>query len=355
MATAFGRKACNVQVTKPAGAKRSHKTLEQRLKKFERNPRSYQFIPAFMHTLNRALTGKPVETELEERLAKVIASLGNDTVPLKEACKKYASLDSDLKSRAFTSRYLSFPIDRPITDVEFRTIVDRIPTVTGSPRDKIKTNGKGGCCPEDETPSPQMPRDNYGLTYIKLHCVDESDPEFFGDDEPYVTFAVLTEAQAEAGLPGYSVQSSVYEDVEDGSTREEVKQVYGNVAPKPIDSPFLVAAVCMEHDNGSPSEAASGLRSSLTTVATTAAGIGGPAGWIVAGAAAIGVGITFLVDLWAEDDQIGGIQTVVFTEVSTNSATSGENPVILPALHFDGGDGDGIYDVFLKLERFPAS
>ncbi len=359
MATGFGRKASNVNVTKPKGCKRSHRTLEQKLKKFERNPRGYQFIPAFMHTLNRVLTGKSPETETEERLARAIADLGNDKIPLEEACKKYAALDPDLRSRAFATRYLALPVDRPIADAELAAIVARTPFLTGSPRDRIKAHGKVACCPEDETPPPQMPRDNYSLTYVKLHCIDESDPEIFGSDEPYVTFGVLTEAQAEAGQTGYTVQTPIYEDVDDGETRpeegEENLQVWGKVAPKPIDSPFLVAGVCMEHDLGSPSEVASGLRSSLTTVATTAAGIGGVAGWIVAGAAAIGVGITFLVDLWAEDDQINGTQTVAFTEFSANSATSSENPRLLDALHFDGGDGDGIYDVFLKLERLSAS
>ncbi len=94
-----------------------------------------------------------------------------------------------------------------------------------------------------------------------------------------------------------------------------------------------------------------GLRSSLTTVATTAAGIGGPAGWIVAGVAGIGVAITFLVDLWADDDQIGDVLAVAFTEAQANAATSTVNPAVLAPLHFDGGSDDGIYDVYLKLER----
>ena len=34
-----------------------------------------------------------------------------------------------------------------------------------------------------------------------------------------------------------------------------------------------------------------------------------------------------------------------------NAATSTVNPVVLPPLHFDGGSDDGIYDVYLKLER----
>ena len=35
------------------------------------------------------------------------------------------------------------------------------------------------------------------------------------------------------------------------------------------------------------------------------ASIGGPVGWIVAGVAVIGIGITYLVDLIGADDQIG--------------------------------------------------
>lgn len=73
----------------------------------------------------------------------------------------------------------------------------------------------------------------------------------------------------------------------------------------------------------------------------------------MAGAAAIGVGITHLIDLLGggADDQIGDVQTVAYTEAQANADTSLVNPFIRPALRFDGGSDDGIYDVTLALER----
>ena len=66
-----------------------------------------------------------------------------------------------------------------------------------------KDRGKGCCCPDDEPPRdpepPKPPPNQYELTFQKLYCVDESDPEWFGSDEPYVVFGVITEEMAEAG------------------------------------------------------------------------------------------------------------------------------------------------------------
>ncbi len=76
-----------------------------------------------------------------------------------------------------------------------------------------------------------------------------------------------------------------------------------------------------------------------------------PAGWIVAAVAAIGVGISYLVDLVAGDDQIGTIATLTLTEVQADAFTERANPHNFSPLRLDGGDGDGIYDVFLKLRR----
>lgn len=39
------------------------------------------------------------------------------------------------------------------------------------------------------------------------------------------------------------------------------------------------------------------------------------------------------------------------TEADADAATGSVNPAMLPTLHFDGGDDDGIYDLYLKLRR----
>ena len=355
--TALGRISARPRaLVKPRGCRKFHTSPEERLRRFEMKAAGHEFIPALMHTLGRALSGKN-ETATEERLQAAIKQLGNDASFLATALKEYEKLDLDLKTRAFSTRYLMLRQDRPIDDAEFSGILVRANQLQGFTRGVLASHGGDCCCccgkPTD--PQPPVERDNYGLTYSHLYCVDESNPEWAGSDEPYVVFATITEAMALAGTPAFSARSPIYEDVDDGDRRpssgEENRILYGPVAPRPIDSPFVTAATCFEHDNGDADEMMKGLRSSLTTVATTAAGIGGPAGWIVAGVAGIGVAITFLVDLWADDDQIGDVLAVAFTEAQANAATSTVNPAVLPPLHFDGGSDDGIYDAYLKLER----
>jgi hypothetical protein len=356
--TALGRIAVRPRaLVKPRGCNKFHESPEERLRRFEMKAKGHEFIPALMHTLGRVLSGKTCETATEERLQTAIKQLGKDASFLATALKEYEKLDLDLRARAFSTRYLMLRQDRPIDDTEFSGILVRANQLQNFARGVLTSHGGDCCCCCDGRPDPQPPveRDNYGLTYSHLYCVDESNPEWPGSDEPYAVFATITEAMALAGTPALSARSPVYEDVDDGDRRpssgEENIMLYGPVAPTPVDSPFLTAATCFEHDGGDVDEITKGLRSSLTTVATTAAGIGGLAGWIVAGAAGIGVAITFLVDLWADDDQIDDVQTVAFTEAQANAETSTVNPVVLPPLHFDGGSDDGIYDVYLKLER----
>jgi hypothetical protein len=199
------------------------------------------------------------------------------------------------------------------------------------------------------------PPNNYQITFSHLICVDESDPEWLGNDEPYVVFGVITEEMAESGAAAWGFNSPVYEDVEDNSRRpvtgEEGLRIFGYVGPRTIDSSILIMASCFEHDLGDVSSVTNEIRTLLTAVATTAASIGGPVGWIVAGVAVIGIGVTYLVDLIGADDQIGGAATFTLTESQADSLTNAANIHNFLPLRFDGGDGDGIYDVFLKLQR----
>jgi hypothetical protein len=185
--------------------------------------------------------------------------------------------------------------------------------------------------------------------------VDESDPEFFGSDEPYVVFGIITEEMAEAGTAAVAVHSPVYEDVDDGDTRpssgDQNLRLFGFTGPRAIDSSVLITASCFENDLGDVSDTTDAVRSALTTAATTAAGAGGVAGWIVAGAAAIAIGVTYLIDLFGADDQISDAIPLSLTEAQADATTAAVNPAIFPPLHFDGGDDDGIYDVYLKLRR----
>ena len=90
---------------KPRGCRKFHTSPEERLRRFEMKAAGHEFIPALMHTLGRALSGKN-ETATEERLQAAIKQLGNDASFLATALKEYEKLDLDLKTRAFSTRYL---------------------------------------------------------------------------------------------------------------------------------------------------------------------------------------------------------------------------------------------------------
>ncbi len=185
--------------------------------------------------------------------------------------------------------------------------------------------------------------------------MDESDPEWAGDDEPYVVFGAITEEMAEAGTAARAVATPVYEDVEDGSTRpssgDENLRIFGFTGPRAINSSVLVTASCWEHDLGDVSDTTDAVRTALTAVATKAAAAGGVAGWVIAGVAVVGIGVSYLVDLIGGDDGIGTTNAISLTEGDADAQTASVNPAILGPLHFDGGDDDGIYDVYLKLRR----
>ena len=185
--------------------------------------------------------------------------------------------------------------------------------------------------------------------------MDESDPEWWGSDEPYIVFAAITEEMAESGTAAVAVHSPVYEDVDDGDTRpssgDQNLRIFGFTGPRAIDSSVLVTGSCFEHDLGDVSDTTDKVRAALTAVATKAAAAGGVAGWIVAGVAVVGIGVSYLVDLIGADDAINSSIALSITEADADAKTAAVNPFFYAPLHFDGGDGDGIYDAYLKLRR----
>lgn len=93
------------------------------------------------------------------------------------------------------------------------------------------------------------------------------------------------------------------------------------------------------------------MRAALTAVATKAAIAGGAAGWIIAGVAVVGIGVSYIIDLVGADDSIGDTLATSLTEAEADAATASVNPAMFAPLHFDGGDENGIYDAYLKLRR----
>jgi hypothetical protein len=353
---------------KQKSQKRPRRTLEEKLRRYESHAEGYEFIPALMHTLQRVVEGpaKGTETEEERLIAQALREAkAMDLV--KRAVNVHNEIPLEVKRRAFSPRLLNRAITEPVTADETAVIVQRAATlvnfdVSALTPGKLQTDPKGRgkcCCPDDDRPSepnpPKPPPNQYELTFAKMYCVDESNPEWWGSDEPYAVFGVITEEMAEAGTSAQAFATPVYEDVDDGDTRpsggDQNLRIFGFTGPRPIASSVLVTATCFEHDLGNVSETTNAIRAALTAVATKAAAAGGYVGWIVAGVAVLGIGVSYLVDLIGADDQIGGSLAMSLTQADADARTASVNPHFFTPLHFDGGDGDGIYDVYLKLRR----
>jgi hypothetical protein len=355
------------------GGKRRHRRLEEKLRKYEVHAEGYEFVPALMHVLARYVQPVEHQTELDRRIAKALDEIPGARQQIAEAVKIDQSIPLELKRRAFSPVYLDLPLERPIDVEEAGAIVERAQLFRNRPVAELAafaarahippkpepTKHDPCCCapePPPTDPKPPPPRPNqYELTFTKLYCVDESDPEWLGSDEPYAVFGVITEEMAETGTAAQAFHSPVYKDVDDGDTRpdsgDENLRLFGFTGPRAINSSVLVTASCWENDFGDVSDTTDAVRTALTAVATKAATAGGVAGWIVAGVAVVGIGVSYLVDLIGADDSIGGTRAFSMTEADADAATGSVNPAMLPTLHFDGGDDDGIYDVYLKLRR----
>ncbi|MDP3880360.1 MAG: hypothetical protein Q8Q07_08685 [Dehalococcoidales bacterium] len=362
------------------GNKRQHKSLEDRLRKYEVRGEGYEFVPAMMHLIERYLTQLPEDSKnaMDERLARSLDKIPEARKVLEVAAEKHRGIPRAIKRRAFSPKYLDIGITQGIDIPEIVGIVQRAralrntsvrsiaAAVATTGRLPVKETHDCCCCccqgtpPSQPDPTPTAPPNQYEVTFTKLYCVDESNPEDLGifgniSDEPYVVFGVITEEMAEAGTPALASHTPVYEDVDDGDTRpqsgDENLRLFGFAGPRAIDSSVLITASCFENDLGDVSETTDAVRAALTTAATTAAGAGGLAGWLVAGVAVVGIGVTYLIDLIGADDQINDTIALSLTEADADARTSAVNPIIFDPLHFDGGDSDGIYDVYLKLRR----
>lgn len=362
------------------GKKRFHRSIAEKLRKYEVRAEGYEFIPAMMHLIKRYCEDVPENkmSKLDADIAKALNAIPTARKVLEAAVKKHEEIHRELKRRVFSPKYLDLQVEKAIEVEEMARVVHRARTVqnrtvrdithavavgkiVGTLTPSVKEQECCCCCckePSEPPPSPQpnpTPPNKYEITFSNLYCVDESDPEWWGSDEPYVVFGVITEKMAESGTPAWGFHTPVYEDVDDGDRRpssgDENLRLFGYTGPKEIDSSVLITAVCMENDLGDVSDTTDAVRTALTAVAKAGASAGGVAGWIVAGVSVLAIGVTYLIDLIGADDQIGSSIALSLTEAEADSRTSSVNPYIFPPLHFDGGDDDGIYDVYLKLER----
>jgi hypothetical protein len=219
----YGRKA-HAQWKREKPGKRHRRGLEEKLRKYEVRAEGYEFVPALMHTLARYTAKAPEKsrTDLERRMTHALDEIPEARQLVERAVEIHNKIPSELKRRAFSPRYLDLPLERSIDDAEAAQIIERaaifenrpvaaLAAVSGAGRGHTET---GCCCPPERPPRdpqtpPTHPPNQYELTFTKLYCVDESDPEWWGSDEPYVVFAALTEEMAESGTAAVAVHAGV--------------------------------------------------------------------------------------------------------------------------------------------------
>jgi len=331
-------------------------------------------LPAMMHLLKRYCADLPENKRnpLDLEIAKALDQIPEARKILEIAVKRHEEIPRELKRRVFSPKYLDLKTEQGIDTAQMAGIVQSARALRNmTVRDLVSSVAVGRvpvkdqeccccCCkePKEPTTTPQpnpAPPNTYELTFSHLYCVDESDPEWAGSDEPYVVFGVITEEMAESGTPAWAFHTPVYEDVDDGDRRprsgDENLRLFGYTGPRAIDSSVLIAVTCFENDLGDVSDTTNAVRAALTAVTKAGASAGGVAGWIVAGVSVLAIGVTYLIDLMGADDQINSSLALSLTEADADARTNSVNPYIFPPLHFDGGDDDGIYDVYLKLER----
>lgn len=342
---------------KPEGGKKYKRSLQEKLLKYERNAVGYQFIPLLMHTLKRYINGEKGFNE--SRLEYALKEIPQARSFLREVIKAHDSIPTEIKEKLFDKKYLSYDIRKPISGHAIEEVIKTSKKLEGKSVSLVASlfdvrKGKC-CCDDDDEVEPAPPKNRYEVAFDHLYCVDESDPEWWGSDEPYMVFGMITEEMVLNGVAAIAKHTPEYGDVDDGDRRpnsgSENIRLYGFAGSAPIESNLLITGNCFEHDLGDISDTTDAIRTALTSVAGTAAGAGGLAGWIVAGAAVIAIGVSYLVDLWGADDPIGETQSIVLTQADADNYTSGSSTIVLPSMRFDGGDDAGIYEGFLTLRR----
>lgn len=374
-ASKFGRKMTD-KYERKLGEKRLHRSFAEKLRKYEGRAEGYEFVPAMMHLLRRYLDSDlPTDQKnaIDKRLQKALDQIPNAKEIMQVALSNHDNIPNELKARIFSPKYLALEITQGIDVSEVSNIMQRATMLQNtSIRSQYSMSARTGdffsnygncccCCHTPNMPSPHpepppiAPPKQYEITFEKLYCVDESDPEWGFSDEPYVVFGIINEEMAEIGTSAWAISTPKYEDIDDGETAPasgaQMLRLFGAAGAKDISSTILITASCFEHDFGNITKITDAVRAGLTAAATKAASAGGTVGWLIAGASVISIAVSYIVDLWADDDQISSTMSQTVTEAEADAKTSSVNPSWFNPLFFFGGDDDGAYDVHLLLRR----
>ncbi|MBO2454224.1 hypothetical protein J4573_44555 [Actinomadura barringtoniae] len=293
-----------------------------------------EFAGATLLLLRRYAAGVPSaqQNDLDRAVGKALDKMPgakDGAARMVRAADKLS--DADKRAR-FGGNYAFKPSSTQVLSADLGRIVD----------------GFGGTA---TSKPPKTVTHKYDLQFSHMICDDVSNPEWLGKDEPYTTFALITQKEADDGDPARSVVTPVYK-VKEGdrapASGSEQLRLFGRGGPAAFDSDLLLTAAHFEHDLGDKAQIASDIASVLTAAAAVATAMKKPLAAVVLGALSSIAGVIATI---GADDAVGNPTSLLLNQADADSDTAKSAQVTLPALRFDGGDPNGIYRVFLTLRR----
>src|ERR671934_864468 len=104
---------------KQKSQKRPKRSIEEKLARYENHAEGYEFVPALMHLLDRYVSRPPdgTRTPLDDRMAKALDEAKARKI-VERAVKAHKAIPLEIRRRAFSPKYLSLPLEQPITEEE---------------------------------------------------------------------------------------------------------------------------------------------------------------------------------------------------------------------------------------------
>jgi hypothetical protein len=293
-----------------------------------------EYAWAVLHMARRYAAGIPAgqRNEVDKAVWAALDRIPDASQTVAKMVRRVDGLAETRKKELFGSTYAFQPAGTALGRTDLEAII----------------NGLGGT----ERPADTKPvKHKFELEFDHLVLVDESNPEWAGKDEPYTVFAITTQADADAGKEARAVRTPVYslnEGERGPASGSQNLRLFGPTGPAQINSDVLMMITAMEHDNSDLQDVVGTIATALTVAAAVATAAGKK---LLAAALGIASSVAGLIAAGLADDQVGNTLPFGLTNAEAEAKTASDAKVTLPALRFDGGDANGVHQVFLTLSR----
>lgn len=129
-----------------------------------------------LHQMRRFVAGKKAETKLEEKVFAALAKAPKDT--LQTYLKNWDKLPVATRDAMLGTAGKQLDADKALDSAQTKKLVKEMPRLA-----KLKFGGNKGAAPQ--------PGAVKGLNITTVKCVNETNPEFFGQDEVFALHAVV--------------------------------------------------------------------------------------------------------------------------------------------------------------------